>query len=101
VPVPKEIELKLEVPPANLPRLAKIPRLRALKTPAKSATEISVYFDTENRRLHKKGLMLRVRRVGDRYVQTRTCSSATNGKAKSTAQCPTCASRKARRSSRC
>ena len=70
MPVPKEIELKLEVPPANLPRLAKIPRLRALKTPAKSATEISVYFDTENRRLHKKGLMLRVRRVGDRYVQT-------------------------------
>jgi hypothetical protein len=39
VPVPKEIELKLEVAPANLPRLAKIPRLRALKTPAKSATE--------------------------------------------------------------
>jgi triphosphatase len=70
VPVPKEIELKLEVPPANLPRLAKISRLRALKTPAKSATEISVYFDTENRKLHKKGLMLRVRRVGGRYVQT-------------------------------
>ena len=44
---PKEIELKLEVLPANLPRLAKIPRLRALKTPAKSATEISVYFDTK------------------------------------------------------
>ena len=70
MPAPKEIELKLEVPPANLPRLAKIPHLRALKTPAKSATEISVYFDTENRRLHKKGLMLRVRRVRDRYVQT-------------------------------
>jgi inorganic triphosphatase YgiF len=70
VPVPKEIELKLEVPPANLPRLAKIPRLRALKAPAKSATEISVYFDTKNRKLHKKGLMLRVRRGGDRYVQT-------------------------------
>ena len=70
MPVPKEIELKLEVPPENLPRLAKIPQLRALKTPAKSATEISVYFDTESRRLRKKGLMLRVRRVGDRYVQT-------------------------------
>jgi triphosphatase len=70
VPVPKEIELKLEVPPANLPRLAKIPRLRALKTAAKSATELSVYFDTANRKLHKKGLMLRVRRVGDRYLQT-------------------------------
>jgi hypothetical protein len=87
-----------------VPRLGKIPRLRALKTPAKSATEISVYFDTKNRRLRKKGLMLRVRRVGDRYSNPRdirTCSSATNGKAKSTAQCPTCASLKARRSSRC
>jgi len=70
VPVSKEIEVKLEVPPASLPRLAKIPRLRALKKPAKSATELSVYFDTHNRKLHKKGLMLRVRRVGDRYVQT-------------------------------
>jgi inorganic triphosphatase YgiF len=70
VTAPKEIELKLEVPPANLPRLAKIPHLRALKTPAKSATEISVYFDSKNRKLHKKGLMLRVRRVRDRYVQT-------------------------------
>jgi inorganic triphosphatase YgiF len=70
MPVPKEIELKLEIPPANLPRLAKIPRLRALKKTAKSATELSVYFDTDNRKLHKKGLMLRVRRVGDRYLQT-------------------------------
>lgn len=70
MPAPKEIELKLEVPPANLPRLAKIPRLRALKKPAKSATELSVYFDTDNRKLQKKGLMLRVRRVGDRYLQT-------------------------------
>src|SRR5205085_3268752 len=30
----------------------------------------SVYFDTDNRKLRKKGLMLRVRHAGDRYVQT-------------------------------
>ena len=70
MPVSKEIELKLEVPSGSATRLGKVPRLRALKTPAKSATEISVYFDTESRKLHKKGLMLRVRRVGDRYLQT-------------------------------
>src|SRR5262245_4008031 len=70
MPVSKEIEVKLEVPPASLPRLAKIPRLRALKKPAERAMEISVYFDTDKRKLHKKGLMLRVRRVGDRYIQT-------------------------------
>src|SRR5262249_52616483 len=40
MPVSKEIELKLEIPPANLPRLAKIPRLRALKKTTKSATEL-------------------------------------------------------------
>jgi len=49
VPVSKEIELKLEVPSGSAPRLAKTSRLRALKTPAKSTTEISVYFDTESR----------------------------------------------------
>jgi len=42
MPVSKEIEVKLEVPPASLPRLAKIPRLRALKKPAERAMEISV-----------------------------------------------------------
>ena len=55
MPVPKEIELKFEVPPANVPRLAKIPRLRALKTPAQSATEISVYFDSKNASCTRKG----------------------------------------------
>jgi inorganic triphosphatase YgiF len=68
--VPKEIEIKLELPPTSLPRLKKIPLLRALKTPAKRETQVSVYFDTDKHKLRKKGLMLRVRRVGNRYVQT-------------------------------
>jgi inorganic triphosphatase YgiF len=33
-------------------------------------TEVSVYFDTDKHKLRKKGMMLRVRRSGDRYVQT-------------------------------
>ena len=70
MPAPKEIEVKLELPPASLPRVKKIPLLRGQKGRPKSATEVSVYFDTDKHKLHKKGMMLRVRRSGDRYVQT-------------------------------
>jgi inorganic triphosphatase YgiF len=66
----KEIELKLELAPADLPRLRKAPFLRALKTPPKRTAETSVYFDTDKQKLRKKGLTLRVRRIGNRYVQT-------------------------------
>ena len=63
------IEVKLELSPANLAALKKVPPLRALKAPRR-ATEVSVYFDTDKRKLRKNGLMLRVRRVGERYLQT-------------------------------
>lgn len=88
--MPKEVELKLEVAPKSLRALRKMPLLRTLGTPPKRSAEVSVYFDTEKHKLHKKGLMLRVRRVGDRYVQTikasgnGRCLSATNGKPRST-----------------
>jgi triphosphatase len=67
---PKEIEIKLELAPASLPRLKKIPLIRALEAPAKRATEVSVYFDTDKHKLRKNGVMLRVRHVGGRYIQT-------------------------------
>jgi triphosphatase len=66
----KEFEIKLELAPASLPRLKKIPLLRALKARPRPRTEVSVYFDTDNQKLHKNGLLLRVRRLGDRYIQT-------------------------------
>ena len=66
----KELELKLELAPASLPLLNKIPLLRRLKVAPKRATEVSVYFDTDEQKLRKKGLMLRVRRVGNRHIQT-------------------------------
>ena len=65
----KELRYILELPPANLAALKKVSPLRALKAPGR-VTEVSVYFDTDKRKLRKNGLMLRVRRVGDRYVQT-------------------------------
>jgi len=67
---PKETELKLELPPASLANLREIPLIRALEEPPKHDTEVSVYFDTDTHKLRKHGVLLRVRRSGDRYVQT-------------------------------
>jgi inorganic triphosphatase YgiF len=66
----KEREIKLELPPASLPHLKQIPLLRALQTPPKRASEVTVYFDTDKSTLRKHGLMLRVRRSGGRRIQT-------------------------------
>ena len=68
MPTPREIEIKPELPPASLQQFKKIPLLP--KRRAKSASEVSVYFDTDKQKLRKNGMMLRVRRNRDRYVQT-------------------------------
>ena len=66
-----EIELKLEVPEPDLPRLTASSLLRkASKSVAKPVNLVSVYFDTSKLQLHQKGLSLRVRRIGRRHVQT-------------------------------
>jgi inorganic triphosphatase YgiF len=66
----RELEIKLKLPPASVGRVKKTPLIRALKALPKRATEISVYFDTDKRKLRKNGLMLRVRRIGNHYLQT-------------------------------
>jgi len=65
---PKELEIKLEIAPKSLRILEKLtyPSLRAAR---KDATEVSVYFDIPKRNLHKKRLLLRVRRIGHGYTQ--------------------------------
>src|SRR5215475_6043315 len=63
-------ELKFEVEPTTLRRLTKIPVIKSLNKRAKRATAASVYFDNDKHGLYKKGLMLRVRRIGKRHVQT-------------------------------
>src|SRR5215831_7143127 len=68
---PREIELKLDVPVHNLPRLTDSSVLKgASKSAAKPTDLVSVYFDTNKLQLHQKGLSLRVRRIGRRHVQT-------------------------------
>jgi inorganic triphosphatase YgiF len=58
----QEIEVKLELAPANLPALKKIPIFQGSKATPKRADQVSVYFDTDKQKLRQKGLMLRVRR---------------------------------------
>ena len=55
-PIPhKEIEIKLALTPANLPDLKEIPLLRTVKPTPKGAPQVSVYFDTNDQKLRKKG----------------------------------------------
>ncbi len=66
----KELEVKLELARASLPTLKKIPLLRTLRLAPRRATEVSVYFDTDKHELRDNGVMLGVRRVGKRRIQT-------------------------------
>jgi inorganic triphosphatase YgiF len=66
----KEIELKFEIEPSILRLLRKIPAIKALNKAPKLTTEASVYFDTNGHKLHQRGLLLRVRRIGGRHIQT-------------------------------
>jgi triphosphatase len=68
---PREIELKLELPVHSLARLLRSPLLRnTRKGTQQSASLVSVYYDTRNRKLRRHGLTLRVRRTGPHYTQT-------------------------------
>ncbi|MCS6780363.1 MAG: CYTH domain-containing protein, partial [Geminicoccaceae bacterium] len=67
----REVELKLRVPPDRLEQLAACPVLadRAIG-PMRRRELASTYFDTADQRLARRGLALRVRRIGRRRIQT-------------------------------
>ena len=66
---PREIELKLECEPSDLATLKAHPLLQDASEQG-AADLSSTYFDTAEQDLREAGLGLRVRRIGDRYVQT-------------------------------
>jgi len=70
-----ELEIKLALPLTSVGHLKKIPFIQALKAAPRRAIEVSIYFDTDKQKLRKSGLMLRVRRIGNRYIQTIKASS--------------------------
>ncbi len=66
---PREIELKLECEVSDIAQLQDHPLLREASERGE-AQLASVYYDTPDRALRAGGLGLRVRRIGDRHVQT-------------------------------
>ena len=68
---PKEIELTLRLEPGSVARLLRAPSLKPLRAGRKRTLHLhSVYYDTRDLRLHRHKVALRVRRIGDRFVQT-------------------------------
>lgn len=76
---PREIELKLELDPRDLPALRRHPLLRPAFS-AKSGTRdlLSTYFDTPDQRLRQTGLTLRLRRSDGKLRQTLKSVGASN-----------------------
>ena len=67
----RELELKLELTGDELGRIQALTALRDLAIGEPASQQLrSLYFDTLDRRLHAQGLSLRIRRVGERWVQT-------------------------------
>ncbi len=67
----REFELKLELTPQQLQRVGINPALEHL-TVGKPITRTlrSIYYDTPDHRLRAQGISLRVRSIGDKWVQT-------------------------------
>ena len=67
----KELELKLELTPQELQRVGAHPALEGL-TVGKPVTRTvrSIYFDTPDHRLRAQGISLRLRSIGDQWLQT-------------------------------
>lgn len=74
-----EIELKLSVRPDDLPRVARAP---CVKPPGArrsfTRTLESFYYDTPDLALRARNLVLRVRKIGQRYTQTIKTRPASN-----------------------
>lgn len=66
-----EIELKLLIDPADIPRLRRHPLLKALcPSGPKTRKLASIYFDTDDFVLKSQAIALRVRRSGRQWIQT-------------------------------
>ena len=66
-----EIELKLLLPPEHLPGLGRVPAVAAATRARPVSRHVhSVYYDTPERDLARRGMALRLRRSGGRWIQT-------------------------------
>src|SRR5438552_12823732 len=76
----REVELKLEVPPSAIDKVARLPWLSEVSDgPMKSEKLVTIYFDTAKSKLREHGLMLRVRHAGENRLQTIKADKGTRG----------------------
>jgi inorganic triphosphatase YgiF len=68
--VATETELKLAVRPVDLPVLWRALRAMAAAGTARRSNLVSTYYETEDRTLARRGLVLRVREQDGRFIQT-------------------------------
>ncbi|WP_372423920.1 CYTH and CHAD domain-containing protein [Salinarimonas chemoclinalis] len=79
-PPPREVELKLELAPADWKRLSRQTTLApALAAAPKAKRMEATYFDTPDGRLRANGVSLRIRRTGAARVQTAKAASGPSG----------------------
>ena len=77
---PKEIELTLRLEPGSIPRLLRAASLKPMLAGRKRTQRLqSTYYDTPDLRLHRHRMALRVRRVGDSFMQTLKTARGRNG----------------------
>jgi inorganic triphosphatase YgiF len=69
-PRPRELEIKLRLPPGTETAIETHPALHAPGVAVETREESTTYFDTPDRDLARRGASLRVRRTGTRRVQT-------------------------------
>lgn len=74
---PIEVELKLHLPPGGRPALERLPVFR--EASAERRHEVSTYFDTPANDLLRTGVALRVRRSGNRLIQTLKSQNSGSG----------------------
>jgi inorganic triphosphatase YgiF len=75
--VPNETELKLALPVRRLHGIVDLAWLKKLERAAPQTENlVSVYFDTAKRALRDRHLALRVRHIGDKYLQTVKCGTS-------------------------
>lgn len=68
---PTEVELKLLIDPADIPRLRRHPLLKALGRSGSVTRKLtSIYFDSDDFVLKNQSIALRVRRSGRQWLQT-------------------------------
>lgn len=77
---PQEIELKLEVEPETLDKVLAHPLLQAEAHDSPVTQDLhSTYFDTPDQGLRKAGISLRIRRNGNRRIQTIKAARSSSG----------------------